>query len=104
MNQSLLIRNLGRRAAAGFRPRTCSQERPAAPAHPRPIKQPAGDADGEDGGVAVFWLALAGVVLLALAALGALVAAGWLYLIHIQKLLGSIPKRLTTYLNENTVF
>ncbi len=32
----------------------------------------------------MFWLALAGVVLLALAALGALVAAGWLYLIHIQ--------------------
>ena len=37
-----------------------------------------------NGGIAVFWLALAGVVLLALAALGALVAAGWLYLIHIQ--------------------
>ena len=52
----------------------------------------------------MFWLALAGVVLLALAALGALVAAGWLYLIHIQNVLGSIPKRLTTYLNENTVF
>ncbi len=37
-----------------------------------------------NGGIAVFWLARAGVVLLALAALGALVAAGWLYLIHIQ--------------------
>ena len=37
-----------------------------------------------NGGIAVFWLALVGVVLLALAALGALVAAGWLYLIHIQ--------------------
>ncbi len=34
-----------------------------------------------NGGIAVFWLAFAGVVLLALAAL---VAAGWLYLIHIQ--------------------
>ncbi len=32
----------------------------------------------------MFWLALTGVVLLALAALGALVAAGWLYLIHIH--------------------
>ncbi len=66
-----------RRAAAGSRPRTCSQEGPAVPIGPRLIKQPAGGADGMNGGIAVFWLALAGVVLLALAALGALVAAGW---------------------------
>ena len=49
----------------------------------------------------MFWLALAGVVLLALAALGALVAAGWLYLIHIQDVLGSSPRRLTTLINKN---
>ncbi len=64
-------------AAAGFRPRTCSQEGPAVPIGPRLIKRSAGGADEMNGGIAVFWLALAGVVLLALAALGELVAAGW---------------------------
>ena len=49
----------------------------------------------------MFWVALAGVVLLALAALGALVAAGWLYLIHIQEVRGSSPRRLTTLLNKH---
>ncbi len=57
-----------------------------------------------NGSIAVFWLALAGVVLLALAALGALVAAGWLYLIHIQTVQGSSPRRLTTFLNKHQVF
>ncbi len=57
-----------------------------------------------NGGIAVFWLALAGVILLALAALGALVAAGWLYLIHIQEVLGLSPRPLTTFINKNAVF
>ncbi len=52
----------------------------------------------------MFWLALAGVVLLALAALWALVAAGWLYLIHIQNILGSSPGRITTFLNKYVIF